>query len=287
MNLDTLTIFLKSNTTCYIAVIISVLALAYAISLSAENRYSLKQKLITLPVISVLLLIIFGVSLYNMLAAMICIFAVCIILALPTTSATLEHFSGAKADSDSHDENENGDEDADEDEDEAYNSGDSASAKDVLPTVKSPSASPSATEAPTLKRNQLSKAIGIYDNKYSEMFNTAIQENKKVIRKRMKTVRNNNRRHEGGKTNTRENYSDSETKGGGGGGGGGVGDLAIQRRKFNLNDANDKDLINTREICTDIINRINYEYEDNEYLKKYISSRVEEIIEINKLLDDD
>ena len=35
-----------------------------------------------------------------------------------------------------------------------------------------------------------------------------------------------------------------------------------------------------------MINRIDYNFESNEYLKKYLKHRLEEIVEINKLLDD-
>jgi hypothetical protein len=36
-----------------------------------------------------------------------------------------------------------------------------------------------------------------------------------------------------------------------------------------------------------VANRIEYNYENNNYLKKYIKHRVEEIVDINKLLDDE
>ena len=34
-------------------------------------------------------------------------------------------------------------------------------------------------------------------------------------------------------------------------------------------------------------NRIEFNYESNKYLKKYIKHRVEEIVDMNKLLDDE
>lgn len=64
-------------------------------------------------------------------------------------------------------------------------------------------------------------------------------------------------------------------------------DKMISKRKFNLDDEDDKNLLATREICKDIINRINYEYEDNDYLLKYIASRIEEIVDLNGLVDGD
>lgn len=62
--------------------------------------------------------------------------------------------------------------------------------------------------------------------------------------------------------------------------------LKIPKRKFDLNKDSDMHLLNTREICKDIINRINYKYEDNDYLKKYIGSRIEEIVDLNGLLEE-
>lgn len=61
--------------------------------------------------------------------------------------------------------------------------------------------------------------------------------------------------------------------------------VKIKKRTFNLQNDEDTNLINTREICKDIINRINYQYEDVNYLKKYISSRIEEIVDLNNLLE--
>ena len=62
--------------------------------------------------------------------------------------------------------------------------------------------------------------------------------------------------------------------------------LEIPKRKFNLDNDEDMNLLNTREICKDIINRINFKYEDNDYLKKYIGTRIEEIVDLNELLND-
>ena len=35
-----------------------------------------------------------------------------------------------------------------------------------------------------------------------------------------------------------------------------------------------------------MINRIDYNFESNEYLKQYLKHRIEEIVELNKLVDD-
>ena len=49
----------------------------------------------------------------------------------------------------------------------------------------------------------------------------------------------------------------------------------------------DKSLVYTREVLKEVVNRINYEYEDKDYLKKYIGSKFEEIIDLLGLLDDE
>lgn len=54
----------------------------------------------------------------------------------------------------------------------------------------------------------------------------------------------------------------------------------IKMRKFNPNDEFDNNLLMTKEICDDIKKRIVYEYESIPYLKRYISSRLQEIIDL-------
>ena len=65
------------------------------------------------------------------------------------------------------------------------------------------------------------------------------------------------------------------------------GSLEIERRKFDLTNKDDKRLIYTKEVLKDIVNRIDYEYDDRDYLKKYIGSKFEEIIDLLGLLNDD
>ena len=61
----------------------------------------------------------------------------------------------------------------------------------------------------------------------------------------------------------------------------------IKKRIFNPNKEDDTNLMITKEILIDMINRIEYNYENNTYLKKYIKARIEELIETNNLLDED
>ena len=63
--------------------------------------------------------------------------------------------------------------------------------------------------------------------------------------------------------------------------------INIPKRKFNPEKESDINLMETRKILEDLINRIDYKYEDNDYLKKYIGSRIEEIVDLNDLLEED
>jgi hypothetical protein len=60
----------------------------------------------------------------------------------------------------------------------------------------------------------------------------------------------------------------------------------VEPRKFDPSNEEDTNLLITKEILQDMSNRIEYNYENNTYLKKYIKHRVEEIVDINKLIDD-
>ena len=64
-------------------------------------------------------------------------------------------------------------------------------------------------------------------------------------------------------------------------------EVIIPKRKFDIEEQEDKNLLNTKQICHDIINRITFKYEDKPYLKKYIATRVEEMVDLNNLLDED
>lgn len=62
--------------------------------------------------------------------------------------------------------------------------------------------------------------------------------------------------------------------------------INIKKRKFDFSKREDKALVYSREVLKDCIKRINYEYDDKEYLKKYISSKIEEIIDLLGLVNE-
>lgn len=63
-------------------------------------------------------------------------------------------------------------------------------------------------------------------------------------------------------------------------------ELSIPRRKFNPNDEFDNNLKMVMGLCDDIKKRITYKYEENDYLKKYISTKIQQIIDLLELSKD-
>jgi hypothetical protein len=101
------------------------------------------------------------------------------------------------------------------------------------------------------KREETYKNLNISSkyNTHSDNFNDILKETDKDILKK----------------NEKEEFNDKET---------------IKLRRFNPNDEFDNNLLMTKEICDDIKKRITYQYESTSYLKKYISSRLQEIIDL-------
>lgn len=61
----------------------------------------------------------------------------------------------------------------------------------------------------------------------------------------------------------------------------------VKRRKFNPNDEDDANFLICKEILKDLLNRLTYEYESKDYLKKYVEHRVEEMVDLFHFADDD
>lgn len=118
----------------------------------------------------------------------------------------------------------------------------------------------------------LKNYFNIDTEKYTNSFKEGMIENKRKkveekIKNQFKNTKSNN------STNKRNYKKKTE--------------VVIPKRKFDIEEQEDKNLLNTKQICHDIINRITFKYEDKPYLKKYIATRVEEMVDINNLLDED
>lgn len=61
---------------------------------------------------------------------------------------------------------------------------------------------------------------------------------------------------------------------------------AILKRKFDPTNEEDSNLLLTMEACSEIKDRISYNYENKEYLKRYVRDKLEEIIELLNLVEE-
>ena len=118
----------------------------------------------------------------------------------------------------------------------------------------------------------VSKALRLKNNphleEYKNVWKEGFNENKRLKKKEnLKNIKNSNKKNSSKRKDSKERF--------------------INKRKLDSTNQEEESFINTKEILTDMINRIDYEYEDFNYLKKYISSRIEEIVELLDLLEDD
>jgi len=109
------------------------------------------------------------------------------------------------------------------------------------------------------------------DNEYKQK----IMENKQIQYNNEKTKNKKNFKNTSKSNNKSNNKSKKENF------------QTIELRKFDPNNEEDTNFLITKEILQDMINRIDYNFESNIYLKKYIKHRVEEIVDTNKLLEDE
>ena len=117
----------------------------------------------------------------------------------------------------------------------------------------------------------LEKTINNITNSLQE----GIQENKKLENSLNNISSENTEYNKSNKNNTNTNSKSPNN----------ANKLEIPKRKFDLDKRDDKVLIYSKEVLKDIINRINYEFDDRDYLKKYIGNKFEEIIDLLGLLE--
>ena len=117
----------------------------------------------------------------------------------------------------------------------------------------------------------LEKTINNITNSLQE----GIQENKKLENSLNNISSENTEHNKSNKNNTNTNSKSPNNSN----------KLEIPKRKFDLDKRDDKVLIYSKEVLKDIINRINYEFDDRDYLKKYIGNKFEEIIDLLGLLE--
>jgi len=134
-------------------------------------------------------------------------------------------------------------------------------------------------------KNTILGTINNFKDVSNNEYKKSLLENKQIIyqneKKNNKNKNNNNKQNftnTDSKSNSKSNYKKNSRK---------ENFHTIKPRKFDPNKEEDTNLLISKEILEDTINRIDYNYESNKYLKKYLKHRIEEIVDINKLLEDD
>jgi hypothetical protein len=121
-------------------------------------------------------------------------------------------------------------------------------------------------------KNVVLGTINKFKNINDTDYKKALLENKQSI---YNEQRNRNSGGGGGSKDKFANTAKEETQ-----------NKTIEQRVFDPSSEEDTNLLITKEVLQDIINRIEYNYENTNYLKKYIKHRIEEIVDINNLIEE-
>ena len=113
-----------------------------------------------------------------------------------------------------------------------------------------------------------------YQKSLLENKNIQYKNEKKINKEKQKNIKNNSNSNSNSNSKNTNNSKKENFQ-------------TINTRAFDPTKEEDTNFLITKEILQDMINRIDYNFESNKYLKKYLKHRVEEIVDINKLLDDD
>jgi hypothetical protein len=130
-------------------------------------------------------------------------------------------------------------------------------------------------------KNVILGSINKYKENSDNEYKKGLLENKKIILNNEKNFNNNlnksnnNSSKSNNKSKANSNSFSKENF------------KTVETRKFDPSSEEDTNLLITKEILNDMINRTEYNYESTKYLKKYLKHRIEEIVEMNKLLEDD
>ena len=128
-----------------------------------------------------------------------------------------------------------------------------------------------------------------FSNAGTNEYKKSLLENQQI---QYKNEKKNNKNNKNNTKTTKQNFSNIDKSGNSSKSGNSINSgkenfKTIKLRKFDPANEEDTNLLITKEILQDMSNRINYNFETNKYLKKYLKHRLEEIVELNKLLDDE
>jgi len=184
------------------------------------------------------------------------------------------------------------DDDDDENDDDDDDNEDTDDAEDFSDTIKEKSKDSFKKKIKEDEENDRNDKINsiksVLFNSVNSLKSTAENEYKKSVAENLQLVyENEKKQNKNTSKNSGKSSSKNSVKSSGKSKNGKENFKAINVRKFDPSNEEDTNLLITKEILQDIINRIEYNFESNTYLKKYIKHRLEEVVEINKLLDDE
>ena len=265
-------IFQNPNINFFIIMILILLISCYTF-INISLKYMISSYVSNPIVILFVLIFVILIGFYNINIAVLVLLLLFIILYGTTifNNKNINKIEGFTNDDDNYDNDNDNDSDSD--------SGDDDDKQKFLKTINQPgetNESKTDERVSSIKNALLGTMNKIKDSGESE-YQKSLLENKNIqyknerkINKQKKKNSNNFNNNSNNKNNSRkENFQ------------------TINTREFDPSKEEDTNFLITKEILQDLINRIDYNFESSKYLKKYLKHRVEEIVDLNKLLDDD
>lgn len=281
-------IFQNPNINFFIIMLLILLISCYTF-INMSLKYMITSFVSNPIVILFILMFVILIGFYNINIAVLVLLLLFIVLYGTTifnnntnNNKILNKIEGFTDDSndDDNDDNDDNDNDSDSDDDDYE-----ADKKKLLSTIKQNlNESNTNDTVDSIKNtifgtmNQL-KDSGESEYKKSLLENKTIQykNEKKINKQKQRNINNNSSSNSNSKNSRSSNRNNSKKES----------FQTINTRSFDPNKEEDTNFLITKEILQDMINRVDYNFESSKYLKKYLKHRIEEIVELNKLLDDD
>jgi len=269
-------IFQNPNINFFIIMLLILLISCYTF-INMSLKYMISSYVSNPIVILFVLIFVILIGFYNINIAVLVLLLLFIILYGTTifnnkNSNKIEGFTNNSNYEDDSDNDNDSDSDSDDEND--YN-------KEKFLNTTTDDESKSDETVSKIKDALLGNMHKVKDNGESE-YQKSLLENKQIqyrnerkINKQKKRNSSNSSNKSNNKSSNNSNNSKKENF------------QTINTRAFDPSKEEDTNFLITKEILQDMINRIDYNFESSKYLKKYLKHRVEEIVELNKLLDDD
>ena len=260
-------IFQNPNINFFVIMLLILLISCYTF-INISLKYMISSYVSNPIVILFVLIFVILIGFYNINIAVLVLLLLFIILYGTTifNNKNINKIEGFTND----DDNDNNDSDSDSDSD-----SDDNDKQKFLNTIKQTNESKTDETVSNIKNTLLGTMHKIKDSGESE-YQKSLLENKNIQYKNEKKLNKQKKRNSNNSNNSNnKNNSRKENF------------QTINTREFDPSKEEDTNFLITKEILQDMINRIDYNFESSKYLKKYLKHRVEEIVDLNKLLDDD